>query len=63
MCYFYLGFPLMSSEEATRRTKFLFTLSGCNSLLSNADLLKCGQALEPAALFDAIYGVKLNFLC
>ena len=51
----YKGFPLASSAEATRRSKMLLSVLGCNSSLSNSELLKCAQQLDPISILNATY--------
>lgn len=51
----YKGFPLISSAEATRRGKMLLSALGCNSSLSNSEILKCAQQLDPISILNATY--------
>ena len=46
---------LISADEASKRSKDLFTLSGCAASASNADLLKCAQKLDSVTLFNTSY--------
>ena len=52
------GFPLISSLEATRRAKSLLMFTGCNSTLSNNELLTCAQKLDYNTILNGIYGVN-----
>ena len=50
--------PLLTLTEATRRARSLLSFVGCNSSLSNSDMLTCAQGLNANVILGGIYGVK-----
>ena len=51
----YKGFPLISSTEATRRGRELFSVLGCNKNSTSTEMLKCAQKIDPLAILNATY--------
>ena len=54
------GFPLLSSAEATRRAKELFSVLGCSVNSSNSEILKCAQSLSTSSILNATYSYLMK---
>ena len=54
------GFPLLSSVEATRRAKELFSVLGCHVNLSNSEILTCAQSLSTSSILNATYSYLMK---